>query len=73
MLLPISSVNQTLPSVPVAMNVGTWPMPLGYSSIARRRMTADLVDVLLREPEVAVGKRAVMSQGWAFGVGTGTP
>ena len=58
MLFPISSVNQTFPSAPVAMKVGNWPIPLGYSSMGPSLGDPpDLVDVLLGEPEVAVRER----------------
>ena len=72
MLLPSSSVNQTLPSVPVAMNVGTWPMPLGYSSTAPVDgwMTATWSTFSSVNQRSPFGS-AVMSQGCAFGVGIG--
>ena len=72
MLLPSSSVNQTLPSVPVAMNVGTWPWPLGYSSTAPDAgwITATWSTFSSVNQRSPFGS-AVMSQGWAFGVGMG--
>ena len=71
MLLPISSVNQMFPSAPVAIPVGNWPMPVGYSSMAPvagwiTPTWSTFSSVNQRSP---LGS-AVMSQGWAFGVGT---
>ena len=72
MLLPSSSVNQTLPSAPVAINVGNWPMPVGYSSMAPVAgwITATWSTFSSVNQRSPFGS-AVMSQGWAFGVGIG--
>jgi hypothetical protein len=71
MLFPSSSVNQTFPSGPVAMNVGSWPTPVGYSAtLPSWSITATWSTFSSVNQSVPSGK-AVMSHGWAFGVGIG--
>src|SRR5262245_41137491 len=71
MSFPISSVNQTFPSGPVAMNVGNCPMPLGYSSMIPFCVILPTWSTFSSVNQRSPFGRAVMSQGCASGVGSG--